>query len=296
VDEVKVKQASGVSKEARDERPVVFVISPIGEPGSTVYAKAKTVLTFIIKKAFPAQSWNVLRADDEAAPDSITSRVIERIRTSDYIVADLSGHNPNVFYELAVAHGYEKRIVQIREAGQGLLPFDVYDQRVIDYDVTDPESVDAAIQKISEAQISLEQMTEPPVTPLSKSGAFSAISSSDPGEGSNAAIASALEDIASRLRRLEARANTEQVVAGPGSPFKKYRESPSRRVVLEQNIERLLAEISQHSDALDKLPQSDVEEVLQERGKHMAKIRDAYDQMEGLLREFALGDQYVVGT
>lgn len=183
-------------------RPTIFVISPIGTSGSAGFLKAKTVLTYIIKKAFPQESWEVIRADDEASPDSITRKVIDRIHNSDYIVADLSDHNPNVFYELAVAHGYQKRIITLIEAGQSI-PFDVNDQRTIDYDLTDPASVDSAIKRLIASQRHLEGASELPQTPLTNSGAFTAISGSHPSEASNAAIADALQDISTRLTRME---------------------------------------------------------------------------------------------
>jgi len=106
------------AKSARTTAPgpearTVFVVSPIGKSGTPEYRRAKLVLDFIIKKAFPKPHWTVVRADDEESPDSISTQVIRRIRESDLIVADLSGHNPNVFYELAVAHGYERPVIHM---------------------------------------------------------------------------------------------------------------------------------------------------------------------------------------
>lgn len=83
-----------------------FVISPIGADGSSERAKADTVLTYLIKKAL-APDFDVLRADDDTNPGAITPRIIRSILEADLVVADISGLNANVFYELAIAHGYQ---------------------------------------------------------------------------------------------------------------------------------------------------------------------------------------------
>lgn len=182
----------------------VFVVSPIGKSGTPEHRRAKLVLDFIIKKAFPRPGWTVVRADDEESPDSISTQVIRRIRESDLVVADLSGHNPNVFYEVAVAHGYERPIIHMITAGE-TMPFDIADQRAIFYELEDPESVDSAIKKMSASQLWLDGNPDRLRTPLSTYGAFTAISSTQPGSESNEAIAEALSEIVHRLGRLERR-------------------------------------------------------------------------------------------
>jgi len=195
------------AKSARTTAPgpearTVFVVSPIGKSGTPEYRRAKLVLDFIIKKAFPKPHWTVVRADDEESPDSISTQVIRRIRESDLIVADLSGHNPNVFYELAVAHGYERPVIHMISAGE-TMPFDIADQRAISYELENPESVDAAITKMAASQRWLDDNPDLLRTPLSTYGAFTAISSTQPGSESNEAIAEALGEIVHRLGRLE---------------------------------------------------------------------------------------------
>ena len=54
-------------------------------------------------------------------------------------IADLTGENPNVFYELALRHAWQKPVVQIIALGQQL-PFDIRDVNTVEYDVDDPNS------------------------------------------------------------------------------------------------------------------------------------------------------------
>jgi hypothetical protein len=63
------------------------------------------------------------------------------------VVADLTGHNPNVFYELAVRHAVRKPYVQIIEKGEKI-PFDVAGIRTIEIDHTDLDSVAEAKEEI----------------------------------------------------------------------------------------------------------------------------------------------------
>jgi len=180
---------------------IVFVISPIGAPGSVEHRRYWLTLEYVIKKAFDGDEWTVVRADEEASPDSITTQVIGRIVNSDIVVADLTDHNPNVFYELAVAHGYQKPVVHMMQTGQKV-PFDVIDQRVIFYDLADPESVDKARRSL---RSSIDWLNENPGqsrNPLSAFDQFAEISSaSDGGE----AVALALQQLTRQVSRIEAR-------------------------------------------------------------------------------------------
>jgi hypothetical protein len=66
----------------------------------------------------------------------ITSQVLEHILRSRMVIADLSYHNPNVFYEMALRHATKLPIIQVcRRADR--LPFDVNQVRTITIDTSD---------------------------------------------------------------------------------------------------------------------------------------------------------------
>ncbi|GAA2593288.1 hypothetical protein GCM10010435_85320 [Winogradskya consettensis] len=77
----------------------------------------------------------VYRADEIAEPGRISFQVLEAIREADLIIADLTGSNPNVMYELGYAHAAEKDVVILNQEVNDS-PFDVKDFRQITYDRT----------------------------------------------------------------------------------------------------------------------------------------------------------------
>ena len=64
-----------------------------------------------------------------------------RILSDPLVVADLTDHNPNVFYEVAIRHAMQKPLVQLIDENQRI-PFDVSDVRTIKVDITDLDSVE----------------------------------------------------------------------------------------------------------------------------------------------------------
>lgn len=190
-------------------RPTVFVISPIGAPGSDTHKRFMLSLDYIVKKALPVDRWEVIRADMESAPDSITGRVIRRIVESDLIVADLSNQNPNVFYELAVAHGYKRPVVHIMQAGQSV-PFDVGDQRVIFYDLTDPASVDGAVLALSSAATHARGDAHGAKNPLTEFEIFAEIRAGDASDDAGPVVADALVELSHQVQRLARRLELQE--------------------------------------------------------------------------------------
>lgn len=92
---------------------VCFMITPIGKEGSDVRKNADEVLDYIVNPICKEYGYSVVRADKMANSGLITKAIIEQIITADLVIADLTGNNPNVFYELAIRHSYRKPTIQI---------------------------------------------------------------------------------------------------------------------------------------------------------------------------------------
>lgn len=115
---------------------ICFYITPIGEEDSEHRKHSDLFLGSIVEPAIEQLGLKVVRADSIDQPGLITNQIIEYILRSKLVIADLSFHNPNVFYELALRHVSRLPTVQIVRRGDKI-PFDIGNFRTIILDCTD---------------------------------------------------------------------------------------------------------------------------------------------------------------
>ena len=104
----------------------IFMLMPFKEELTRIYEEC-------IKKPLESQGYTIKRADDFFKSSPIIDDILESIEKADIIIADLTGNNPNVFYELGRAHEENKVVIQICQKGQKI-PFDLGYIRTIIYD------------------------------------------------------------------------------------------------------------------------------------------------------------------
>lgn len=124
-----------------------FVMQPFASPFGDYYEK-------IYKPAIEKAGLKPVRADaDIFGTGKIIDQVWRGINDAQVLVAELTTRNPNVFYELGLAHAYEKPVVLVSSTEDDV-PFDLQHIRVIYYDVTDPFWGPKLIDKVAENVLS----------------------------------------------------------------------------------------------------------------------------------------------
>lgn len=122
-----------------EEKKKCFVITPIGEEGSSTRRHIDGIIKAAIRPALE-NKYEVKAAHEITTTGSINNQVIVEIYTSDLVVANLTELNPNVMYELAIRHAIKKPVIMIMEKGSKGLPFDVINERTIFY-INDSQGV-----------------------------------------------------------------------------------------------------------------------------------------------------------
>ena len=110
---------------AMNNKKSVFVLMPFDEDFDSVYEH-------LLKPVLEDAGLDVLRADDIQSQQSILKDIIKNINESDLILADLTDANPNVFYELGIAHAFGKPVVLVTQSIEDV-PFDLKPYRLVEY-------------------------------------------------------------------------------------------------------------------------------------------------------------------
>jgi len=103
-----------------------FVIMPFAPDFDEIY-------NIFIATTLTEAGFEVFRADTILSQRNILEDVVSSIIESDLIIADLTGSNANVYYELGLAHALGKRVLLLTQSIEEL-PFDLRSYRVISYD------------------------------------------------------------------------------------------------------------------------------------------------------------------
>lgn len=143
----------------------LFIVSQIGAPGSSERVQADTFREFIVEKAAGPRGYVCVRADDIDQSGSINQQIIEHLMSDDVVVADFTGYNANVFYELAIRHASQKPFIPMTTSGHGA-PSDLTGNRYIEYDLNDVRSVYRAQAQL-DGQLEAIEKGETPESPFS---------------------------------------------------------------------------------------------------------------------------------
>jgi len=116
------------------EKPkICFVIMPFGKRGTPEFEHHLWIYREMIKPVLKELGYKAVRADELEHFGNITRDIINLLYEGDLVIADLSGKNANVFYELGVRHAlFHCGTIPIIKDGE-TLPFDIANYRTIFY-------------------------------------------------------------------------------------------------------------------------------------------------------------------
>jgi hypothetical protein len=178
-----------------------FIITPIGPTLSPIRRAADGLISTVIKPALEDLQFEVYVPHQMTDPGSITRQVIQHLLDDDLVIANLTGLNPNVMYELAVRHATFRPVVVLAETGT-VLPFDVSDERTIFFtnDMTGVEEVRPLFTAMVEAAMR-DQTTDNPIYRVRQAGVMRDVAASTPQQY----IVDQLEAIRQQLSHLTIR-------------------------------------------------------------------------------------------
>lgn len=105
-----------------------FVMMPLAGEFDDIYQVG-------IKPVVEESGYQCFRADEMAGQGLLLNQIIRSIIESDFLIVDLTDANPNVFYELGIAHTIAKPVILITR-NLDHVPFDIRHFRVIVYSET----------------------------------------------------------------------------------------------------------------------------------------------------------------
>ena len=143
------KLSKGVTVAAGD---TCFVVMPFAEPIGGYYDD-------LYKPAIEKAKLKAERADSDIyGTGQIVGQIWKGINSARVLVAELTGRNANVLYELGLAHALHKPVVLIcSKANEEDVPFDLRHVRVVYYDKDDPFWGTKLIEKVAEKILSVLQ-------------------------------------------------------------------------------------------------------------------------------------------
>jgi hypothetical protein len=120
------------------ETRAAFVAMPYGP------SWFKLVCTTIVATA-SSLGFTAEVSKDISMPGTIRDQIWAGIRRSEAVVADITGHNPNVLYEVGLAHALGRHTILLAQE-ETPLPFDVAADRLIRYSTADSEDLGAKLK------------------------------------------------------------------------------------------------------------------------------------------------------
>ena len=135
-----------------------FIVRPFGIKQGIDFDKVEAEL---IRPALDEAGFSGGTTGELVQQGNIRTDMFEQLLIADLVVADISIHNANCFYELGIRHAFrDKRTFLIRSKGDEV-PFDLKTDRYLSYDANDPGASRADLVKALKATWDSQKQDSP---------------------------------------------------------------------------------------------------------------------------------------
>lgn len=134
------------------ERDLIFVLTPF----HPIYKKQFEVISAVCNSV----GLRAIRGDEKFVSGDIFPHILRLIARARIIVANIDGRNPNVFYELGIAHAMGKPTILIAPTPEDV-PFDIRTKRLVLFQSLD-ELREKLRDELARVVVSTEQQASPP--------------------------------------------------------------------------------------------------------------------------------------
>lgn len=144
-----------------------FIVTPFGLKNGIDFSRVEQEL---IQPALQAVGFTGGTTGEIIKQGNIRTDMFQKLLVADLVIADISIHNANVFYELGARHAFrERRTVLIRCSGKSLppaakideVPFDVKTDRYFEYDLDDLIASRAKLIEVLKSTIASQDRDSP---------------------------------------------------------------------------------------------------------------------------------------
>ena len=116
----------------------IFFVSSIGSDGSEERQTSDFVMRNIISPVANKSGYETLRSDIINTANTIDQDIISQLNDSDIVIADVTGTNPNVMFEIGYRTAVNKPLIVMAQSVNDL-PFDIHNIRVFTYPTKLPD-------------------------------------------------------------------------------------------------------------------------------------------------------------
>lgn len=89
----------------------------------------------VITESSRKQGFNCIRTDQDNKPGNLLQYIVKTIVESQLLIAVIDNRNPNVFYEMGIAHSLGKSVILVcQQKDASKVPFDIQSNRVLFYE------------------------------------------------------------------------------------------------------------------------------------------------------------------